>query len=39
MQGTCTATGGGGDMTLDNAVIANAQVITVNTFSISGGNA
>ena len=39
MQGTCTATGGGGDMTLDNAVIANAQVITVNTFAITGGNA
>ena len=38
MQGTVTATGGGGDMTLDNAVIANAQVITVNTFSITAGN-
>ena len=39
MQGTVTATGGGGDMTMDNAVIANAQVITVNTFTITGGNA
>jgi hypothetical protein len=39
MQGTITATGGGGDMTLDNVSIANAQVITVNTFSITGGNA
>ena len=39
MQGTITATGGGGDMTLDNIVIANAQVITVNTFSVTGGNA
>jgi hypothetical protein len=39
MQGTVTATGGGGDMTMDNAVIANTQVITVNTFAITGGNA
>lgn len=39
MQGTVTATGGGGDMTLDNAVIANLQVITVNTFAITSGNA
>ena len=39
IQGTVTATGGGGDMTLDNAVIANTQVITVNTFTITGGNA
>ena len=39
MQGTVTATGGGGDMTMDNAVIANAQVITVNSFTITGGNA
>lgn len=38
MQGTVTATGGGGDMTLDNAVIAVSQVITVNTFTITAGN-
>jgi hypothetical protein len=38
MQGTITATGGGGDMTLDNTSIAIAQVITVNTFTIVGGN-
>jgi hypothetical protein len=38
MQGTVTATGGGGDMTLDNAVIAISQVITVNTFTITSGN-
>jgi hypothetical protein len=38
MQGTLTATGGGGDMTLDNNSIANAQSITVNTFTITSGN-
>jgi hypothetical protein len=39
MQGTITATGGGGDMTMDNTSIASSQVITVNTFTITGGNA
>lgn len=39
MQGTVTATGGGGDMTLDNVSIATAQVVTVSTFTISRGNA
>ncbi len=39
IQGTFSVTGGGGDMTADNANIANAQVITVSTFSITGGNA
>lgn len=39
MQGTVTATGGGGDMTLDNAVLASGQSITINTFTISAGNA
>lgn len=38
-QGTFTVTGGGGDMTADNASIANAQVITVNTYSTTAGNA
>lgn len=38
MQGTLTATGGGGDMTIDNNSIANAQTITVNTFTITSGN-
>jgi len=38
MQGTVTATGGGGDMTLDNTSIATSQVITVNTFTINSGN-
>lgn len=32
-EGTVTATGGGGDMTLDNTSIAAAQVVTINTFT------
>ena len=39
VQGTVTDTGGGGDMTLDNAVLALAQVVTVNTFTLTDGNA
>ena len=38
-QGTITATGGGGDMTLDNTSIASGQTVTVTTFTISAGNA
>lgn len=38
IQGTVTASGGGGDMTLDNAVIANGQAVTINTFSLTRGN-
>lgn len=38
MQGTFTVTGGGGDMTADNASIANAQILTVGTFTITSGN-
>jgi hypothetical protein len=38
MQGTVTATGGGGDMTLDNNSIANAQTVNVNSFQITSGN-
>jgi hypothetical protein len=39
MQGTVTISGGGGDMTLDNPNIAQNQVVTVNTFSVTAGNA
>ena len=39
MQGTVTATGGGGDMTMDNAVAANGQAWTVNTFALTSANA
>lgn len=38
-QGTITATGGGGDMTLDNTSIASGQTVTVTSFTISAGNA
>lgn len=39
MQGTVTITGGGGDMTVDNPVIAVDQSVTVTTFSLTEGNA
>ena len=38
-QGTVTATGGGGDMTMDNINIAVSQAVTVNTFTLTAGNA
>lgn len=38
-QGTVTATGGGGDMTVDNTSFAAAQSFTVTTFTITAGNA
>jgi hypothetical protein len=39
MQGTVTATGGGGDMTVDNTNIAAGQSVTVNTLTLTDGNA
>lgn len=39
IQGTVTATGGGGDMTLNNVSIASGQTVTVDTFTLTGGNA
>lgn len=39
IQGSVTATGGGGDMTVDNTSIAVAQVATVNTFTLTDANA
>ena len=38
-QGTVTVTGGGGDMTMDNVSVAQNQAVTVNTFSLTAGNA
>lgn len=38
-QGTVTATGGGGDMTLDNTSIASGQSVTITSFTITAGNA
>jgi hypothetical protein len=39
IQGTITATGGGGDMTLDNVSIAAAQQFNVTAFTITMGGA
>jgi hypothetical protein len=39
IQGTVTATGGGGDMTLDNAVLAVGQQVTITAFTLSAGGA
>lgn len=38
IQGSVTATGGGGDMTLDNTSIAAGQSITITSFTITDGN-
>lgn len=38
-QGTVTATGGGGDMTVDNVVFAAGQDFIVSTFTLTAGNA
>lgn len=39
MQGTVTAAGGGGDMTLDNVVFAVGQGFSVSTFNLTEGGA
>lgn len=39
MQGTVTATDGGGDMTLNTVTVAKDQVVTVTAFNITAGNA
>lgn len=39
MQGTVTATGGGGDMTVDNVSCAANQQITITGFTLTAGNA
>ncbi len=38
-QGTVTATGGGGDMTVDNVSFASGQQFTVTTFALTEANA
>lgn len=38
-QGTITATGGGGDMTIDNTSIASGQTVAVTSFTLTAGNA
>jgi hypothetical protein len=39
MQGTVTATGGGGDMTVDNTSFASTQAFSVTSFTLTAGNA
>lgn len=39
MQGSVTATGGGGDLTLDNVSIASGQSVTITGFTLTEGNA
>lgn len=38
-QGTVTATGGGGDITIDNTTVALNQTITITSKTITAGNA
>jgi hypothetical protein len=39
MQGTVTATGGGGDLTLDNTNIANGQTVQITGFTLTAPGA
>lgn len=39
IQGTVTATGGGGDLTLDNTSINSGQAVSISSFTITDGNA
>lgn len=38
-QGTVTATGGGGDLTVDNASITSGQTVQITGWTITDGNA
>lgn len=38
-QGTVTASGGGGDMEVDNTSFASGQAFSVTTFTLTAGNA
>jgi hypothetical protein len=39
MQGTVTATGGGGDLQVDNVNFATGQSFTITSFTLTDGNA
>lgn len=39
LQGTVTATGGGGDMEVDNTSFATGQAFSVTSFTLTDGNA
>jgi hypothetical protein len=38
IQGTCSNTGDGGDMTFDNVVVNSGQSITITSFTLTAGN-
>lgn len=38
MQGSVTATGGGGDLTLDNTSIASSQAVTISSWTMTDAN-
>lgn len=38
MQGTVTATGGGGDLTLDSTSITSTQSVTITSFTLTAAN-
>lgn len=38
IQGTVTATGGGGDLTVDNVSVNAAQSVTITGFTLTAGN-
>ena len=39
LQGTVTISGGGGDLTLDNNVLALGQSVSITSFTLTDGNA
>jgi hypothetical protein len=39
LQGTVTATGGGGDMTVDNTSFASGQQVNITAFTLTAGGA
>lgn len=39
LQGSITATGGGGDMTVDSTSITAGQTVTITSFTLTDGNA
>lgn len=39
LQGTVTATGGGGDMTVDNPALVSGQQFNITSFTLTDGNA
>lgn len=38
LQGTCSGTGGGGDLELNNTSIASGQAVSITTFTLNAAN-